>query len=220
MIKIRWEDEEGNYIYKEVDPVMSRIGRQRRRVFAFCEALKDRDLDFWMITLTYRTGDDFGLRDITDFIRRLKRRVDIKAYTWVMEMQERGVPHYHLVVAVRKGVKIKKPDKNGMWKEGMTSVEKANTVWYVAKYTGKMYQKVGLPKYFHMYAIWICERILQDLESFRRWNLKKSSYPIWLVRILDSRLDWMERGVAVERCKGGGWWVDNMKFDSPYIVVF
>jgi len=219
-IRIREYIEGGDYIEREIDPLMSRIGKQRRRVFSFCEALKDKDLDFIMISLTYKVGDLFQLRDITNFIKRLKRVREVLAYTWVLEMQARGVPHYHLIVAVKHGVKIPMPDKIGLWKKGFTKVEKARTIWYVASYTGKEYQKQGLPKFFHMYAVWISEKILENLNSYTKWNLKKSTYPCWLVEILDSRFDWLGEGVSVERCKGGGWWVDNMKFDSPFVVLF
>lgn len=210
----------GEWTEFEVNPLELRIGRQRKRVHGFCDLIDGKDFDLLMITLTYRTGEDFGLRDVTDFIRRLKRRVRIHCYTWVLEMQARGVPHYHLIIAVDPKVKIPLPDKSGLWNYGMTRVEKARSVWYVASYTGKEYQKQNLPKYFHMYCVWVSRRVLQDTNSFKKILYEVTKYPKWVSDIILSRGDWLISGRAppVRKIKSG-WEIDGMDIPSPYQVV-
>lgn len=205
----------------EIDSFEMRLKRQRRRVRAYCELLKYKNYDHIMITLTYKNEEEYEYKDITTFIRKLKTRYKnkIKGYTWVAEVQKRGYEagglHYHLIIAVPKGFRIGKPDSTGLWTKGMTKVEKARTIFYVVKYTGKEYQKRGLPKGYRLFAIWIAKDLLTDLD---KWDLRKSSLPIWVVQIVDSRIEWCIDGVSVERCKGGGWWIDNMWFVSPYMV--
>jgi hypothetical protein len=41
-------------------------------------------------------------------------------YVWVIE----GTPHYHLIIWLREGVKLAKPDSHGWWSIGATSIER------------------------------------------------------------------------------------------------
>lgn len=220
MIIRKYDYANNDYSEFEVDPLELRIGRQRKRVFAFCKLLDGKDLDLLMITLTYKTGDLFELRDVTDFIRRLKRKVNIYCYTWVMEMQRRGVPHYHLIIAVHKGVRIPLPDKSGLWNKGFTKVEVARSVWYVAKYTGKEYQKRGLPKFFHMYCVWVASVLLANSKSYDRLLYKISKFPNWVSEIVLSRVDWLASGKDPPISKFKNLWeIDGMLFASPFQIV-
>ena len=214
---------EGVYENFEVDFLMARIGHLRRRVHAWAECFRDVSVKFIMVGITYKNQSFFKLRDITDFIRRLKRRRKIYGYCWVHEMQNRPdgskVSHYHVIVAVKPGTRLPMPDKSGYWLKGSSSVTWARTPFYICSYTGKVEQKEGLPDYAHMYAAWVSPEIYKSLGSFLRENYRRSLYPCWLVEILNNRGDWMVEGVDVSRVRsggGGGWWVDGMLFKSPY----
>ena len=53
-----------------------------------------------MVTLTYAPGAFYSPRQITEYVRRmcgwLERRNIVFAYEWVLELQQRGAPHYHV----------------------------------------------------------------------------------------------------------------------------
>ncbi len=206
---------------REINPLAMRLGRQRRRVLGFCNVIKNKDVDMLMVRLSYVNETYYGDRDITNYIRKVKTRygVNVLAYTWVAEMQERKVLHYHVIFVVPKGFRMLKPDCDGTWDKGSTRIEKARTVWYVASYTGKESQKADLYliPYVHMFAIWISEKVAN---GFDRWEMRKTNFPGWVLDIVNSRGDWIIHGVSVERSPGGGWWIDNMLFESPWVVTF
>jgi len=59
-------------------------------------------------------------------------------YQWVLELTRAGVPHYHLLLWVPRGLSVPKPDKAGWWRHGLTRVERARRpVGYLVKYTSK-----------------------------------------------------------------------------------
>lgn len=226
-VTLRKYSEDGTWEEFSVDFLLARIGRLRRRVFAWSQCFRDVPVKFIMVGLTYRNQDLFKLRDITDFIRRLRRRRLVYGYCWVHEMQNRRdgtkVSHYHVIVAVKPGTRLPMPDKSGYWKKGSSSVTWARSPYYICSYTGKEDQKKGLPVYAHMYAAWISPEIYKTLSKYLKSEFKKSTYPCWLNQVLNTRLDWVTEGVPVERVRsggGGGWWVDNMLFESPYEVKF
>jgi len=206
-----------------IDPLQNRLNRHRRIIKKYCEVINLQNIENIMITLTYRDASAYGKRDITQFIQRLKYKYGKKilAYTWVAEMQKRGYEagglHYHVIVAVKKGTRIGMPDKNGLWSKGMTKVEKARTVFYVLKYAGKEYQKIGLPKGYRMYAVWIGK--LMNLTNKEKWHLKKARLPYWVIKIIEVRDEWNSEGVSIERNRGGGFWIDGMLFECPFWLI-
>lgn len=95
-----------------------------------------------MLTLTYReeerwVADQVGM--MLNHLRNYATRSGFKArYTWVLELTQRGRPHYHVLVWLPKGRTLPKPDKQGWWKHGLTKIEWArNAVGYLAKYASK-----------------------------------------------------------------------------------
>lgn len=96
-----------------------------------------------MITLTYKGVNDWRPNDITDYVKCLRARLgsNLLTYAWVAELQKRGAIHYHMVVIVKRGTNIPRPDKSGMWKHGSTSRDTAKSVFYLVTYLGKEYQK-------------------------------------------------------------------------------
>ena len=101
-----------------------------------------------MVMLSYAKVEDWQANHIREFIKRMRewaRRRDIHVpYVWVMELQERGAVHYHIIIWLPRGYTIPMPDKQGWWKHGLTSVQWARRpVGYLAKYASKLRSKCG-----------------------------------------------------------------------------
>jgi hypothetical protein len=96
-----------------------------------------------MITLTYKEVGAWHPNDITEFVKKLRNKLGEKlvTYAWVAELQKRGAIHYHMIVIVKKGTNIPKPDSSGLWKHGNSQRETAKTVYYLITYLGKEHQK-------------------------------------------------------------------------------
>jgi hypothetical protein len=95
-----------------------------------------------MVTLTYRPGTPWEPSHVRDFLRHvrqwLKRRGHDTAYVWVAELTRAGVPHYHVVLWLPRGLTLPKPDKQGWWRHGSTRIEWARKpVGYLTKYASK-----------------------------------------------------------------------------------
>lgn len=95
-----------------------------------------------MLTLTYAAVDGWDAKDVTRLLAAireyLRRRGHPLRYVWVLELQKRGAPHYHLLLELPKGLTLPKPDKRGWWPHGYTKIEWArHPVGYLAKYASK-----------------------------------------------------------------------------------
>ena len=80
-----------------------------------------------MVTLTYSPGQRWRPNHITDFIKRVRqwRYRDKRAklrYVWVLELTEKGVPHYHVLIWLPSNIVLPYPDKQGWWKFGCTKI--------------------------------------------------------------------------------------------------
>lgn len=94
------------------------------------------------LTLTYRETADWQpgqIRSLVNLLREWCRRRGVKLRgVWVMELQKRGTPHYHIIIMLPKALSLPKPDKQGWWPHGSTKIETArNAVGYLAKYASK-----------------------------------------------------------------------------------
>ena len=124
------------------DRALSRIKRMRKAVW--CGTMGLRDLtdtqggSLCMFTLTYKGVKDWRPRDMSDFVRWLRRK-DVVHYLWVAELQERGAVHYHVLAILPPGQKWVKPSpENGGWHKGFTWVTPdIKYPWYVLKYIQK-----------------------------------------------------------------------------------
>lgn len=132
----------------EIDKRESRLKRMRRAVLTSARLLRDepRRGSFrgrWaMLTLTYRPDAEWDRRHVSDLLHHarhwLARRGHKLRYVWVMELTERGAPHYHIAVYLPKGLTLPKPDKQGWWRWGWTRIEWAkHLIGYLAKYISK-----------------------------------------------------------------------------------
>ena len=110
-----------------------------------------------MITLTIAKVKDYSPGMIREYLKSLKYRLgkDLWGFAWIAEMQKRGAVHYHLLIMVPKYKRVPMPDKSGMWKWGMSRVEKAKTAYYLCVYIGKERQKElsRYPKSCRTYAV-------------------------------------------------------------------
>jgi len=201
----------------QTDASRSRIARMRRRVRSWAKSLDGVITDghrVVMVTLTYRDVDGWRPNHIRDFMLRLRRRLggQLIAYSWVAELQLRGAVHYHVLLVVKKGTNVPFPDDE-LWEHGFTRIETAKTVYYIVKYTGKEYQKVGrFPKGLRMFAVWMSKAV----DAVRYWSYRLSALPQWLGDIVFSIADfssWPCRAV------GGGWWYRGDRYHSPWIVL-
>jgi hypothetical protein len=117
---------------------------------------------------------------------------------------------------VKRGTRIDKPDQAGWWVHGSTKIETARSQFYILKYTGKEHQKMGnFPKGLRLFAVWISPRILKGLE---RWYFRVSTWPRWLANEASKKL--ISVGAPFGRLAGGGWFIGDMEFRSPWIVEF
>lgn len=177
------------------------------RIFKWIEIAetvsKFQDVKRCMITLTYDTSgtivkaSDYNPLHISTYIHALKRRsgLQVLGYAWVMELQQKGTPHYHILLLYRGRVPY--PDKSGMWKHGMSNIKfKIRTLYYIAKYVGKEYQKdlENFPKGARLFAV--AFRVAEHREALKINSLsaeERRAYDLggWeLVREMRVRPQW------------------------------
>lgn len=128
-----------------------RLRRMRHAVAAHADATRD-SLALggfrWyaaLVTLTYAQLDAYRPEQVTAYLNALRNWCARSCngsykihFEWVMELQERGAPHYHLLIWIPEGRKIPKPDAQGWWTHGMSNIQRArNGVGYLVKYVSK-----------------------------------------------------------------------------------
>lgn len=95
-----------------------------------------------MLTLTYAPGVDWQPRHVTGCVQRIRQWLGRRAagcrFVWVLELTAQGVPHYHVLIWLARGLTLPKPDKQGWWPHGLTRIEWARrALGYLAKYASK-----------------------------------------------------------------------------------
>lgn len=157
-----------------------------------------------LITLTFRDNHEVREKVISEFLTNVRNYVAREAdrrglgrrkvfYFWTMELQERGVPHYHVVVLLPQGIKLPKPDE-WVWRYGSSNIKAVKSyerdavgrvVRYVVKYARKGFKDLerlvqlksvmrSLGKRMRLFSI---SHLLKDykyyLSVFRRRYLRK-----------------------------------------------
>ena len=154
-----------------VDNKKKRLERMKSRVVAWAK-LQPAGGWYCMLTLTYDTlktkyssGKDWEARDVTDFIKSLKkeflrRGVQLWGYAWTVELQPSGHVHYHLLLHLDKKIFRFYPDQLGLWKWGDSSFTPARTVGYIVKYASKGAEDIEgeFPTGLRIFAVWINDR--------------------------------------------------------------
>ncbi len=135
-----------------------RLGRLRRRLKAW-GACCPPGAAVLLVTLTYRPEERWSARHVSCFLRWARRRLGdgLLGYAWVVEVQERGAPHYHVLLVVDRRAWLPPPDMlsaragrrgrpRGMgWVHGMTNVVRLQSVpagvRYLLSYASKSSQR-------------------------------------------------------------------------------
>lgn len=201
-----------------VEPAKKRLGRMRKAVITGARLLVE-DLqrggvrhDAILITLTYSQDGLWGPRDVTGLVKHMRewcrRQATAFRYVWVLELTQRGRPHYHMLVFVRRGLRFPKPDARGWWRHGMTRIERArNAVGYAAKYASKGIEAGDVPKGARLHGCGGLER--RSLLELRWWML-----PRWVREVFD------EHEHRPEKVPGG--WLSRLTGEllkSPWVMV-
>lgn len=124
-----------------------RLSKMRKRFRAWAECVEmwseGHDVRMVMVTLTYENVGDYGPGDVRNYLNRVRGMLkeDLLAWSWVAELQKRGAMHYHVVMLVKKGTNLPKPDEHGHWEKGMSRVQTIRSPYYLVRYTGKERQK-------------------------------------------------------------------------------
>lgn len=189
-----------------LDPRKIRLSRLRRSVVTAArlheESIKTHGhrCGVAMLTLTYSPYEDYQPRHISDLLKHIRQYLKRKGfrfrYVWVMELTKSGVPHYHVVLWLPRGVTLPKPDKRGWWPYGMTRIEWAKKpVAYVAKYASKAESsKFRFPEGARLHGNGGLE--LADRRERAWWVLPQY--------IRETTPDYRHTG-PTKRAKGGGW---------------
>lgn len=222
---------------REVLAAMSRRRRIQRmrtsiRRFADCahEGMADggRRVGLIMATLTYRDADGWEAKHISAYVQRtvewLRRRRVPYAYAWVIEMQKRGAPHYHVLWWVPREVKLPKPDEGPYpsWRHGSSRIEWARSPGYIVKYSSKG-DDMPLPFGARLFGMGACVsrwRRVARWAAMPKWLRQVSSEGDVLSRV--TRLGWLNRDTGelhaspyrfgFERDETGWWvWIERWR---------
>ena len=230
MILLNEETGEGVILGMGREAALQRfLSRRKRRLRAWERALGGLDwARHWVkyITLTYRPGVEWEPRQITAYVRAVRRKLGDKlvAVLWWAELQpDRGAVHYNLVLVYRKGAGtyLPAPDTSGMWPHGMSSIDNldragAGVGYALTQYGTKRKQIEGpFPRGLRKYMVWIDQAAIPKVDH---WGFRLSVLPAWLeTRLL---LMWGQDGrpepPVAHRCDGGGWTVGVLRLLSPW----
>lgn len=175
----------------------------------------------WMLTLTYRPGEQwkpFHITECVGHIRRWATSCDFRfRYVWVAEVQQKRYRnggllgecvHYHLVIWVPASIVPPKLDSEGWWPWGMTQrIKVVAPISYMTKYVSKG-DGVEFPKGLRVHG---CGGLSKSSRNERTWWAS----PRWV------RAIWSPSDVP-RRVSGGGFFsrVTSRWFPSVYRVKF
>lgn len=181
----------------------SRVSRMQRGVKTAADLLeavsvtRGRRIARLFVTLTYRPDVEWKPEHIKNFFRlvrqRFARRGERARYVWVMELTQRGVPHYHIVFWFRASLRLPAPDRAGLWPHGWSNVQRAHSpVGYLISYAAKADAlEAAFPKGARIFGAGGLE---PDMRAEKRWRLLPT-----YVR------EEFSYGDDVRRARGGGW---------------
>ena len=201
-----------------IDPARSRLQLTSRTLLSVSEVVQNdltasnRRFRAAMLTLTYDPRFAWSPKHVSRLTSHIskwgKRRGFVIPYVWVLELQQNGNPHYHILFWLPRGYTIPKPDNQGWWPYGHTRVEWAkNPVRYLAKYTSKLRSASGdIPSNARLYNY---GGLTADQRRLLRW----AKAPLWLRKFVPREHD-------IKR-ESEGWWLDvtsGIRYRTPYVA--
>lgn len=196
---------------------------------AYAQAIDDGDV--WLIaeSATFADVDAWHPRAIVFLVTALRKNLGAKLidYFWTAEMQERGAPHYNLLMIVAPRTFVPMFDKTGWWTYGSTHhfgrLRTARAARYLVGYSTKSAQKGGpggpaFPKGLRAYGM----RLSKTVGPFMRTLVKLALLPAWLrlqVMARSLTLGWTPRKSKATDPDGhrfGVWWFDGKAYQSPW----
>ncbi len=164
-----------------------------------------------MVTFTYRDDVEWSPKQISECMRAISRRArrqgfDLE-YQWVIELTQRGRPHYHALLWVPYGFFLSEPDRNGDWPHGSTRVERARrAVGYLVKYVSKGEGGGVIPPGARLFCV-------SRVDPRVRLAARRAGLPVWLLRELSGE-------ATGRRVAFVGWVASDTGeiFESPWTV--
>jgi len=159
------------------DPLYSRLAAMRRAVRTagrFAPELVNSRHGFrpsrcLMVTLTYSPNHQWEPNHIKSYLNRVnvyfkKKCGRIMPYVWAMELHKSGIPHYHIIFWLPRGVFFPTPDrplpksKTGLpqWPFGMSNIRQGIKAGgaYLSKYVSKgIEQGQSFPRFARIYGM-------------------------------------------------------------------
>lgn len=176
-------------------------------------ARRDAVYDQWLITLTYRDKYGWQARNISQFNKLLRswasrRGIRIIGF-WVMELQQRGAPHYHILLFIPTEYTPPRPDYNRRWVHGYSRQRRVTDgMPYLLKSVSKIRSgRHAMPRNARLFGIF-------GLNADGRNRLRHARLPEWLQTLAE--VD--DRIVR----QGDGFWVNWTKgavYRSPWRFV-
>ena len=194
----------------DFDNSQKRLRRMRRGVVTTARLIQQEMTEAHirfrtaMITLTYRSGATWKSRHIAELLAHYrkwcKRHGCDFRYVWVLETTQAGVPHYHIIAWLPRGVTPPLPDKQGWWPHGMTQAKWAySPVGYIAKYASKgLHASQSLPKGARL---WGSGGVSAAIRTHRVWALA----PAWVREMSGDPEERVRKGIPAK--DGHGWWM-------------
>lgn len=148
LVQVLTSDKDSDPRDLSIDRHESRLKRLRKTIRKSAGLLSDQAQNGFrtflaMLTVTYGPGVEWSPYHITELQKRIRYWMNVRgfpyAYIWVCELQQRGAPHYHIVIWIPYGRRLPKPDEVGWWPHGMTKIEgvKRSAIGYLMKYLSK-----------------------------------------------------------------------------------
>jgi hypothetical protein len=213
----------------DVDPAMKRVRHLGDRLRAWCDtaSMVLGDFRLVLVTLTYAPGEVWQADDFSAFINKMSHFLgdNLLTYCWVDELMtahRQGVPHYHCLLMVRRGVDVPAPDTSLMWSKGSSKRQTWDSVYYLLQYAKKQDQK-GLGEFKYpsgariFGASWRHLRViaLQQGEKVREYAVyvvRLTMLPRWVKDLCKSSADLL----SVRHLIGGGWALGDHVYKSPW----
>jgi len=197
---------------------------------AYAQAVENNDVWLLAESVTFADPDAWHPRAIVALVTALRKNIGRRLidYFWTAEMQERGAPHYNLLMIVVPGTFVPMFDKAGWWTYGTSHhygrIRTARAARYMVGYSTKPEQKGGpggpaFPKGMRAYGM----RLSKTVGVFMRTLVKLALLPAWLrlqVMARSLTLGWTPRKSKATDPDGhryGVWWFDGKAYQSPWI---